>query len=909
MSFVHRAEELAAFRAALADTRQGKGRVLLVTGPLAGGKTALLRRFCDDAVAGGAQLLLATGSRAERGLRMGVIDQLFRTPAAPAEIMEKARPLLSGEPSDASSPDDDPSTSQQSDPRTVRALCDLLLELANRGPLVIAIDDVHVADEPSLQVLLYLRRRVKRARILLVMTEWARPSPTHPMFRAEVMRLPHRHLNLGLLPPEAIADLVTAAGGPPVTAATARAYHSLTGGNPLLVGALVKDNPELGAGEQPVVGRAYRQAVLACLHRWEPRLLVVARAVAMLDGHATVDLVAALAGLPPTAVASELEVLTNAGLLVDSRFRHVQGTAAVLDAIAPAQRIPMHARAAEILYRHGAPAAEVTSQLIAAGAAPGAWAVGVLRESANQALTADNVEFVVEALELAASSCGDERERVEILLALVRALWWVNPTLAGLRLSPLLEALRENRLSAMDMSMVIRYVLWHGNADDHHAGIARVMAVDSATDDPVSAAMFLVGHQWVYGLSDECGCVAQAERLCADSPSPWIRAALSLRSVFRADHNDQVIRNASYILRSYRLGENIPEMMTSAVFVLMYAGRPDLAAYWCDGLIEEATHRGAVTGQALLTAARAEIAFRQGELENAMALARRALTVLPGPNWGVVVAVPLSVLVLAATALGRHDEAADVLGEPVPVAMSETMLGLWYVRARGHHYLATDQVLAAVADFAHCGALAQRLRIDIPELVPWRSDLAEAHLVLGNEKLAHDLVREQLELAKGGLSRARSLRVLAACSDPRERPGLLNEAIDALQEYGDRIERARAMAELSKAYDELGDFSRARTVARSADHEANGQHSGTKSAQVVRVSDKEPAADTPILSDAELRVARLAARGHTNREISNRLSITPSTVEQHLTRIYRKLNVNSRVDLPDRLSAPPGIES
>jgi DNA-binding CsgD family transcriptional regulator len=54
----------------------------------------------------------------------------------------------------------------------------------------------------------------------------------------------------------------------------------------------------------------------------------------------------------------------------------------------------------------------------------------------------------------------------------------------------------------------------------------------------------------------------------------------------------------------------------------------------------------------------------------------------------------------------------------------------------------------------------------------------------------------------------------------------------------------------------------------------------------------------PQLSDAELRVAALAAEGHSNREIANRLFITVSTVEQHLTRVYRKLKVRRRTDLP-----------
>lgn len=51
------------------------------------------------------------------------------------------------------------------------------------------------------------------------------------------------------------------------------------------------------------------------------------------------------------------------------------------------------------------------------------------------------------------------------------------------------------------------------------------------------------------------------------------------------------------------------------------------------------------------------------------------------------------------------------------------------------------------------------------------------------------------------------------------------------------------------------------------------------------------------LSVAERRVADLAAAGHRNREISVKLHITVSTVEQHLTRIYRKLRIPNRAAL------------
>jgi DNA-binding CsgD family transcriptional regulator len=52
------------------------------------------------------------------------------------------------------------------------------------------------------------------------------------------------------------------------------------------------------------------------------------------------------------------------------------------------------------------------------------------------------------------------------------------------------------------------------------------------------------------------------------------------------------------------------------------------------------------------------------------------------------------------------------------------------------------------------------------------------------------------------------------------------------------------------------------------------------------------------LSDAEQRVAALAAFGYTNGQIAHKLYITVSTVEQHLTRVYRKLGIAGRAELP-----------
>ncbi len=66
-----------------------------------------------------------------------------------------------------------------------------LLQLAREHTVVIAIDDVHCSDENSLQFLLYLTRRIRQSRILIVLTEATRLRQEQVVFHAELLRQPH----------------------------------------------------------------------------------------------------------------------------------------------------------------------------------------------------------------------------------------------------------------------------------------------------------------------------------------------------------------------------------------------------------------------------------------------------------------------------------------------------------------------------------------------------------------------------------------------------------------------------------------------------------------------------------------------------------------------------------------------
>ncbi|MEU8279770.1 helix-turn-helix transcriptional regulator, partial [Microbispora bryophytorum] len=136
-------------------------------------------------------------------------------------------------------------------------------------------------------------------------------------------------------------------------------------------------------------------------------------------------------------------------------------------------------------------------------------------------------------------------------------------------------------------------------------------------------------------------------------------------------------------------------------------------------------------------------------------------------------------------------------------------------------------------------------------------------------------------------------------------PTLLREAAEMLRACGDRLELAHTLADLSQAQRSSGDFHRARmTVRRAWDLAGDCQADALRRRLLPDVDDTvlESADDTDTealnsLSDAERRVAALAAQGSTNRQIANKLFVTVSTVEQHLTKVYRKLNVTRRADL------------
>jgi DNA-binding CsgD family transcriptional regulator len=334
----------------------------------------------------------------------------------------------------------------------------------------------------------------------------------------------------------------------------------------------------------------------------------------------------------------------------------------------------------------------------------------------------------------------------------------------------------------------------------------------------------------------------------------------------------------------------------------------DSSAFWCNALMEESgAAPGGVLRTAVLTSFCAIIETRRGNLQAADKYARTAFSLLSRRAWGVAIGAPLSSLLLTSIASGRPGDAVAWLRVPVPEAMFGTPYGLLYLYARGEYYLATACPQAALADFTDCGNRMLMWGLDQPGLVPWRAKAAEAYLAMGDNLKARDLCKQQLAQVGSRSSRTRGilLRAIALTHHPSKRTALLRESAEVLRDSGARLELAYTFSELSNAHLALGEDSRAHWAAHQARNLAERCGAQTLKATLGKTDRESPEVGNSAgpgllarLSDAERRVATLAACGYTNLQIAHKLYITVSTVEQHLTRVYRKLAVAGRAELP-----------
>lgn len=880
--------ELAVLGEAVADCARGNGRAIVVSGPPGSGKTALLEAFGRLAAGTGAMVLSAAASPAEREQPLAVLDHLLRNArVAPADVERVTALIASGVHEDSAE------TDAQSCGEWKVWLWKAMRHLAADQPIVIVIDDAHHGDTPSLQWLLYFVRRIRLAPVMVVFAESRGPWPRPPAVREELLREPHcTVLELGLLSPAGVRDLVAAELGPDADWPEAE-WMRMTGGNPLLVRALARDHL---IGD----GREFARAVASCLARGGETMRDVARACAVLGRGVSHGVAANVAGLPASVVREAMAALADVGLFRSGRFRHEAIRRAVLDDMPADLSARLHGTAAELLHDEGASPAVIAEHLVGGADLDRPWVSGVLCAAGEQALGDGQPARAARYLRHARRRCTGERDRASITSTLARAEWQVDPTAVTRYLAELIDAARRGLLTGRQAMEPITYLLWHGRTDEA-ADLVRVV-VDPAVLPLHDSSSPL----WM--------CCVYIELLMLAPPEETAAGAPALPG--QCDDAEQIVVWAEHVLQGFRLDSASVAPVAAALGALVHSGRLDRADRWCTEVLAAAEQRGIPTWQAFLAAVRAMIRLRAGDLVAARADAEHAVRAVEPRSWGAAVGLPLGAALTVATEQGDYDRGARVLGVPVPKAMFRTPFALLYLRARGKYHLATGELHAALGDFQACGRLMETWGLDVPSLIPWRTDAAEAYLRLGKKAAAQELVVDQVDRLSGpanerGLpgtysddlrTRAITMRAVAAVEDdPAKRPAILRRAVDILSNCGDKLELANAFAELSEAHAALGEHAQAQMMARRAVRLA--KECGAE--RLVRSLGMDPDAEqeTPQrerlarLSFAERKVVLLAAEGYTNRQIATTLHVTVSTVEQHLTRSYRKLGLSKRSDL------------
>ena len=891
----------------LMQSARGRGAIAAVSGSTAMGKTTVLNALAERATAAGSTVLGVVSSPHERDVPYSALAQLFHAIDA-----RSVPPVAQG---------DSLAVAQH----TYRIIADL----AARRPLLITVDDIQHTDTASLSCLRYVAQRLNRLPLALVFTRGVSVEEQPPRILHDLLyRTSVRRFHLGPLSRAGVREL---APSPPADRFIAE-IHSLSGGNPLLAQALIEEHrlraaPESAAGAAPsegdgtaplpeggmAIGPVFQQAVLAYLHRIGPRAVLLARCVALLDEAATPLLLSRLSGIDTELLKRYLRLLTGIGVLNGARLRHAGVRQAVLGEMPHGEATDLRYRAARLLYDSGAPPQAVAAQLLGVGPLYEDWVLDVLREAACQALNEGDVHRGIRCLELARECCVDEGQRLAVKSQYACGQWQLRPADSAPHFLALKGPIVEGKLTGEDALWAAEGMLFHLGFDEALA------AVDHLNDGDEEMATALHGTRMLMA-SEVPGVLDRLSRPLPDTAAPAtshseLRARHALALVMERGADEYAIALAEQVFQSSQ--NAVTSQLSSlpkALLALCYADRLDAAAKWHDHLAGDAGRHDAPAWRAQIACVGALVSLRRGRLADAVRQAEAAYARLSGPRWNVSSALALAILVEAHTAMGDHQAAAGYLAPEPPPELFLTRAGLHYLYARGRHHLATGNTYLALSDFQGCGSLMRRWNVDTPAVAPWRLGEAEAWLRLGDRERAARLVEKQLARPDTGLARSRGMALhgLALVQPTAQQPPVLRDAFRLLESSGARYEAAAVLADLSRAYQQLGD-KRARPTARRAWRLAKSCQAeplcqellptstprsiGTRGGAGSGESDRADQGGFGGLSESERRVAMLAAQGYANREIADRLFITVSTVEQHLTRVYRKMGIRNREQL------------
>jgi DNA-binding CsgD family transcriptional regulator len=932
-TLLEREGELAALGSQLEAARAGVGSLTIVEGPAGIGKTRLLEAICSDARAQGMQALAARGAELEAEYAFGVVRQLFefvlRASAAGQRdaLLEGAaglaRPALLAE---LPRPGADPVFA------TLHGLFWLCVNLAERAPVAVLVDDAQWADAPSLRFLNYLARRLDGLAIGVVLGLRAgEPRASGELVSTLADDPSASVLRPAALSESAVAKLVAVELRESPEPEFCRACHAVTGGNPFLLRELLHamryegtaPTAEASARVADFVPRGVARSVLVRISRISDSAGALARALAILGDDCELRIAARLAELDEPAGACAADLLRAAEILRPSRelkFVHPIIRSAIYTDVPHAQRSLLHAKAARVLDEARASSGRVAAQLLETDAADDSWTAAVLRSAAREAIDRGAPDNAVACLSRALLEAPSSAERPDVLHELGTAEILSNRPAAIDHLREALDGTVDPALRAATAQQLATALALLWDKPQAAIGVLDKALAELAPDDRhLSARMesylltIAAATPVTRALVDPL-LAGVRRRTLGDSPSERLLLA-SLAFYYMAEGRpaDQVRATAERALGGGLLPEVSGEywIFYGLISALIFADQFELADSWLARAVAEAQAHGSVFEFASASAFRASVAYRTGNLVQAEAEGRAALEAA-GPSSTLVVNVAL--LPLLDTLIDRGEFAAGerlAIGDAAQSFAHEGMTYQLALVARGRLRVAQGRVQQGLADLLSVGRWCEAWGALNPGMFACQSSAALAALTLGDVSEARRLAREEVHLARPlGQPRALGMALRAAGLAEGGRPGivLLYEAVEVLERSLARLEHARALTDLGSALRRDGQRAAAREPLRLALDLAHRCDAGAlveRAHQELLATGARPrrlmVTGRDALTPTEARIARMAAEGRTTPAIAQALFITPKTVETHLGHAYQKLDINSRHDLAQAL--------
>ena len=924
VAFFGRDTEVALIEVAIDRAKAGFGAFVILDGPPGSGRSKLLSAAADRAVRSGMHALSATGHASERDLPFGGARQLFEDELERVEPGERTS-LLSGAAALASPllgqgrhelAENEPASS------IVHGLYRLSCHLAQRSPLLISVDDAHVMDAGTLQLLLYLSHRLDGLPALVLMAASVEMMPSEV---AALVRHPRAtHIRLGPLSREATAGWLRESGFPDADDEFCNACHDVTGGDRYFLGELSRELRARGvaptADEAGAVAEIAPQgvsdAVLLRLARLGPGAVELAEAITTLGAGCQLRHAAALAGLDPDDAARLVERLVAARLVRGAgRLAFTQPIVprSLETHRAPASRAEAHLAAARVLQDDDADDLPIADQLMRARASGSGWSVDLLERTARAALAQGQPERAAGYLKRALAESPDGEHRRTLVATLGRAEAMAGAPEALARLRRATELLDQGPERAVASLWTGRILMAEARFRTAAASFRRGLSEISEHDEPLRTELAVS-----YALAARLG----HSDLPADMPSigqrggattPQGRLSLAYVAYEGALAGKRAPAMRRLALQALGPGtlveEHGPDGLGPALsaLALMLTGDLQSAEAVLTAVIELGRERGSAVGLTMAHSLRATAILRRGRVGDALADLQAARSThrdawrdrsFPAQGLVPLLLLHQSAPEIAHAHVTRWERSADPTSG-IPYA------NFLLVRAQVRRSMGEAE--AALADLMDCGERAAQMGAPNPAMFPWRSEAALAELSLGRRDRASVLAQAELELANSfGAPETvgRALHVLGLVEEGADGLHLLEEAVAALESSqavfalaSALIDFGAALRKASRRRDAREPLRRGVDLARRCEADALVRFGLEELATAGARPRRRAHSGADALTTRERQVAQLASEGASNREIAERLVITLKTVEWHLRQSYRKLGIESRRDL------------